>query len=141
MNSATPPPGDKTPYELLGGREVTLTLAERFYDAMETDAPALAALHQRTADGRISPETRIHFGSFLCFWLGGPTDYLTERGHPRLRMRHAPFPIDSAMADAWIACMQKALNACDIGGPVRSYLDARFTDVAYFLRNRPDEGT
>jgi len=127
----------ETPYELLGGRDRVEALAEAFYDAMERGEPALAAVHQTEADGTITRETRERFALFLIGWLGGPQAYMARHGHPRLRMRHRAVPIDTAMRDAWLRCMSEALDACAIEGPVRTFLDRRFAEVADFLRNTP----
>ncbi len=128
---------DETPYALLGGREEVLALVEAFYDAMEAHEPELAKLHELGPDGRISRAARDRFGLFLIGWLGGPQDYVRDHGHPRLRMRHAKLQVGSAMRDAWLCSMDKALEARNIRGPVRSFLDARFAEVADFLRNVP----
>ena len=128
----------ETPYALIGGREAVLAVAEAFYDAMERDEPELTALHETDPSGRISKTTRDRFGLFLVGWLGGPQEYMERFGHPRLRMRHAHVPIDSAMRDAWLRCMSAALDAREVEGPVRAFLDQRFAEVADFLRNRPD---
>lgn len=124
-----------TPYELVGGEAVVLRLAGRFYDVMERDEPALAEIHKRDEHGRISQESRDRFALFLVGWLGGPQTYMERHGHPRLRMRHARVPVNDAMRDAWLRCMQHAMNEREIDGDVRAFLDARFTDVASFLRN------
>ncbi len=129
-----------TPYEALGGQEVVERIARRFYDAMEASEPALAATHRLDAEGRITADTRAHFGRFLAFWLGGPEDYLRERGHPRLRMRHAHVAIDAALRDAWLRCMARALDEEGVSGDVRAFLDGRFAHVADFLRNAPEPG-
>jgi hemoglobin len=130
--------GLETPYALIGGREATLALAEAFYDAMERSEPALTAVHETDAEGRISRRTRDRFGLFLVGWLGGPQEYMARHGHPRLRMRHRHVPIDTAMRDAWLRCMQAAMDAREISGAVRAFLDQRFAEVANFLRNRAD---
>ncbi|MFV8753536.1 group II truncated hemoglobin [Nannocystaceae bacterium ST9] len=122
---------------MLGGRERVLALTEAFYDAMERDEPALASLHRCDAPGRIARLTRDRFGLFLIGWLGGPQDYVEQNGHPRLRMRHARVPIDLAMRDAWLRCMQTALDETGVRGPIRGFLDQRFAEVADFLRNQP----
>lgn len=114
-----------------------MALASTFYDVMERDEPELAALHQLDAVGKISPESRHNFGVFLVFWLGGPDDYLHTRGHPRLRMRHAHLPIGTGMRDAWLRCMQTAMDEHEVRGPVREFLDQRLAEVADFLRNQP----
>ncbi|NVB40890.1 cyanoglobin [Pseudenhygromyxa sp. WMMC2535] len=128
----------ESPYQLLGGRESVLALAEVFYDAMERDEPELAALHQTDESGRITSGTRERFGLFLVGWLGGPQEYMARHGHPRLRMRHRFVPVDSGMRDAWLRCMQAAMDTRGVRGPVRGFLDQRFAEVADFLRNRPD---
>lgn len=126
-----------TPYSRLGGREAVLALAEAFYDAMDASEPELAKLHELDEAGRVSRRSRDRFGLFLVGWLGGPQEYMEKHGHPRLRMRHARVPVSSSMRDAWIRCMRKAMDARQVSGEVRSFLDARFAEVADFLRNQP----
>jgi hemoglobin len=75
--------------------------------------------------------------SFLVYRLGGPPDYLRERGHPRLRMRHAPFPIDRAARDRWMELMRAAMEEAELPADIRVYLDGFFGDIATFLQNRP----
>ena len=126
-----------TPYHLLGGRAAVEQLAAAFYDAMERDEPALAALHRRDAAGRIAADVRSRFALFLVGWLGGPQEYIEQHGHPRLRMRHARVPVDTAMRDAWLRCMHSALDAKSVTGDVRTFLERRFAEVADFMRNLP----
>jgi hemoglobin len=92
----------QTPYDLMGGREPVMALGARFYEIMERDEPALAAVHRRGPDGRIDAEVKARFALFLVGWLGGPEDYMQRHGHPRLRMRHARVPIDTTLRDAWV---------------------------------------
>jgi hemoglobin len=129
-----------SPYQELGGRERVLELVERFYDIMEQTEPLLAAVHELDGSGRISRRNRERFGSFLLGWLGGPDDYVKENGHPRLRMRHARVPVDTALRDAWLRCMFAALDACDVPAGTRAFLRQRFAEVADFLRNVEDAG-
>jgi hemoglobin len=126
-----------TPFELLGGADAVHALAEAFYDAMDAHEPALARLHPLDDAGRVNRVTRDRFALFLVQWLGGPSDYSAAHGHPRLRMRHGHVPVDLAMRDAWLRAMTRALDACSVRGEVRSFLDARFAEVADFLRNTP----
>ena len=123
-------------YTRLGGRDAVLALAEAFYDAMDRAEPALAKLHQLDAEGKVSRGMRDRFGLFLVGWLGGPQEYMAKHGHPRLRMRHATVPVSDDMRDAWLRCMRVAMDARQVDGEVRSFLDARFGEVADFLRNR-----
>lgn len=123
------------PFDVLGGREVVLALAERFYDLMEAREPGLTALHARDAEGRITRESRDRFGLFLVGWLGGPQDYMAQHGHPRLRMRHGRVPVDVAMRDAWLRCMYAAMAETAMPDTLRAFLEMRFAEVADFLRN------
>lgn len=132
----TPTPED-APYHRVGGTEGVKALVEAFYDAMEAHEPALAKLHRLDENGRVSRVSRDRFALFLIGWLGGPQDYLTTHGHPRLRMRHNTVAVDTGMRDAWTRAMSRALDARHVQGPVRTFLDARFAEVADFLRNAP----
>ena len=126
-----------SPFARLGSDEAVRRLAESFYDQMETTEPELARLHELDAEGRVSRRSRDNFGLFLIEWLGGPRTYSATHGHPRLRMRHGRVPINEAMRDAWLRCMSRALDEQGVTGDVRGFLDARFAEVANFLRNTP----
>lgn len=131
------PTDSDTPWHRLGGTDAVKALAEAFYDAMEAHEPALAALHHQDEPGKVSRRSRENFGLFLVGWLGGPQDYIAQHGHPRLRQRHAKVPVDTAMRDAWLRAMGRAMDARQVDGAVRQYLDGRFAEVADFLRNAP----
>jgi hemoglobin len=126
-----------TPYDLLGGREAVMGLAQTFYDVMQAQEPALAALHRLDAQGHVHPTSRARFGLFLVGWLGGPDDYIAAHGHPRLRLRHAQVPVGTTMRDAWLRAMGTALDRRAVQGEVRRFLDQRFAEVADFMRNLP----
>lgn len=129
-----------TPFEAIGGEEVVRALVERFYDAMSELEPDLARLHPCDEQGRVARPSRERFALFLIGWLGGPQDYMRLHGHPRLRMRHGMVPVDIRMRDAWLRCMTRALDDTGVAGPLREFLDARFAEVADFLRNVPERG-
>src|SRR5437588_9206088 len=73
---------------------------------------------------------------FLIFRFGGPQRYIETRGHPRLRMRHAPFPVDRAGRDRWLQLMQNALNETGVTGEVRELLWNYFESTAAAMMNR-----
>ena len=73
---------------------------------------------------------------FLIFRFGGPADYLEQRGHPRLRMRHAPFPIGSAERDRWVELMNRALAESALPQRAHDTLREFFEGTATFLINR-----
>lgn len=82
------------------------------------------------------PGAELRLREFLIQRFGGPTRYSDQRGHPRLRMRHAPFAVDVAARDRWVALMEAALAEADLPphavGPLRRY----FHDTATFMINR-----
>jgi hemoglobin len=75
---------------------------------------------------------------FLIFRFGGPPSYIEQRGHPRLRMRHAPFPIGTAVRDRWVQLMNRALDEARLPEEAEQILRSFFSATATFLMNRPD---
>ena len=73
---------------------------------------------------------------FLVGRFGGPTRYIEQRGHPRLRMRHAPFPITREARDRWMELMSKALEAAHLPPDVTAFLRDFFDAVATMMVNR-----
>ena len=126
-----------SPYQQMGGQDPVLRLAARFYEIMEQEEPALAAVHRQAPSGGIDAEVKSRFALFLVGWLGGPQAYVERHGHPRLRMRHAGVPITQDLRDAWVRCMLRAMDDCAVPPPVRAFLQQRFGEVADFLRNVP----
>jgi hemoglobin len=122
----------QTPYDLLGGAPGVLQLVTRFYDHMSelTEAQAVLGMHPEDLAG-----SREKLFEFLSGWLGGPPLYIEKRGHPRLRMRHMPFAIDDAARDAWLLCMQRALEECVSDDLLRDQLMGAFRRMASHLRN------
>jgi hemoglobin len=93
-----------TVYELVGGRPFFDALVDRFYERVEQDPPLRAVYPDDLAPGKRS------LAMFLAQYWGGPPEYSGEKGHPRLRMRHAPFTIRTSERDAWLAAMLDALD-------------------------------
>ncbi len=90
-------------YERVGGDAFFQALADRFYAGVEGD-PVLRPLYPEDLEG-----PKEHLRLFLAQYWGGPRTYQEQRGHPRLRMRHAPFAIGLAERDAWLRLMLGAL--------------------------------
>ena len=106
-------------------------LVGRFYDGVETD-PILRPLYpEPTLAG-----ARHRLTLFLAQYWGGPTTYDQERGHPRLRMRHAPFAIGPEARDAWLAHMRVALAELQPPPDVAAELDRYLEMAADAMRNR-----
>jgi hemoglobin len=73
---------------------------------------------------------------FLIQFFGGPPNYSLQRGHPRLRIRHIPFPIDQAARDAWMRHMRAALDELELPSEVHRAMLAYFEDASTFLINQ-----
>ncbi len=92
-------------YDRVGGQEWFDALTLRFYAAVAKD-PVLRPMYPEDL-----AEGRAHLRDFLVQYWGGPGDYSEARGHPRLRMRHAPFVIGTAERNAWLRHMTDAVSA------------------------------
>ena len=123
---------DASVYELAGGMPFFEALVSRFYDGVERD-PALLGLYPTPEDLR---DARHRLTLFLAQYWGGPAAYSRERGHPRLRMRHAPFAIGPDARDRWLAHMAAALDAADPEPTLRAAFDEYFAMAAEAMRNR-----
>ncbi len=100
---------DRTFYELVGGEETFRRLVRRFYEGVAGD-PELRAMYPEEDLG--PAEERLTL--FLIQYWGGPRTYSDNRGHPRLRMRHAPFTVDRAAHDAWLRHMRAAVDELEL---------------------------
>ena len=105
-------------------------LVAAFYRRVSAD-PILRPLYPE-AD-LTGAERRLRL--FLIQYFGGPTTYSDERGHPRLRMRHAPFKIGEAERDAWVRAMLGAMDETGINEPAYSEMRAYFENGATFMMN------
>lgn len=128
MTSAVAP----TPYDRLGGEAAVRKLVDRFYDLMSELPEAAHVLRMHPGD---LSGSRDKFFDFLSGWLGGPQLYVERRGHPRLRMRHMHFPIDSAARDGWLLCMYRALDECVDDALLKEMLRGSFSRMGDHLRN------
>ena len=112
-------------YDRVGGEQFFVDLVDRFYLGVAGD-PLLRPLYPEDL-----AESANHLALFLMQYWGGPGTYNEQRGHPRLRMRHAPFVIGPTERDAWLRHMEGALAGLEaegrISGPdaaeLRAYLD------------------
>jgi hemoglobin len=77
--------------------------------------------------------------NFLIYRFGGPPVYIEERGHPRLRMRHAPFPVSQSARDRWMQLMRNALAEVGLPAEAERILTAYFESTATFMLNRAEE--
>ena len=116
-------------YDRVGGDAFFVELVDRFYDGVAAD-PRLRPMYPQDLT-----DSRRHLALFLMQYWGGPKAYGEERGHPRLRMRHAPHRIDDLARDAWLAHMHDALDAMAMDDDVREALTDYLEMAAGQLRN------
>jgi hemoglobin len=126
-----------SPYQRMGGEAGVRTLVNRFYDLMDSlpEATDIRAMH-----GQSLASSRNKLFIFLSGWLGGPDDYQSGYGQPRLRSRHLPFVIGLKERDQWILCMNRALDEQIGDAALRAQLGQTLFQVADFMRNRPENG-
>jgi hemoglobin len=121
-----------SPYDRIGGEPAVRKLVDRFYDLMHElpEAAHVRGMHPEDMAG-----SRQKLFEFLSGWLGGPALFMERRGHPRLRMRHAPFAINNAARDAWMLCMERAMRECIDDKLLIETLHGAFARMADHLRN------
>jgi hemoglobin len=120
-----------TLYEAIGGEPTFRRLVARFYEGVASD-PVLRPLYPEPDLAGAEERLRL----FLIQYWGGPTTYSDWRGHPRLRMRHAPFPIGNAERDAWLRHMTDAVDSLELPGELREPLMTYLTNAAQAMVNR-----
>jgi hemoglobin len=118
-------------YERAGGTPFFEELVARFYDGVETD-PVLRPVYP---EADLAPARR-RLTLFLIQYWGGPTTYDQERGHPRLRMRHAPFAIGPGERDRWLWHMRAAIADLAPAPDIAAELGRYIAVAADAMRNR-----
>ena len=118
-------------YEAIGGEPTFRGIVARFFEQVPAD-PILNAVY--TDDDLGPAEDRLRL--FLMQYWGGPTTYSDERGHPRLRMRHAPFAIGIAERDAWLRAMRVAVDEAGLAEPHHERLWSYLESTADHMINR-----
>lgn len=126
-------PDRETLYQRIGGEETFEQLVSHFYALVSQD-PILRPMY---------PEDDLHGAAerlmlFLSQYWGGPHTYSELRGHPRLRMRHAAFPIDSKARDVWLRYMKSAVDELEIDQNDRDELWEYLEMAAHSLVNMAD---
>jgi hemoglobin len=119
-------------FAAVGGEDTFRRLIEHFYAGVATD-PVLRPLYPEDELEAAADRLRM----FLIQYWGGPTTYSEQRGHPRLRMRHAPFAIGSAQRDAWLRHMRAALDSIALPAAYEQVLWDYLVKAAESMRNVP----
>ena len=117
-------------YDRIGGHETFVKLVDEFYRGVAADAE-LRALYPEEDLAPAAERLRL----FLEQYWGGPHTYSDTRGHPRLRIRHAPFPVTPDMRDRWLTHMNAALDSLDVPEPERDEFRDYVTRAAAFMIN------
>ena len=118
-------------YEAAGGMPFFEALIDRFYEGVAADPDLRPIYPEPDLAG-----ARHRLTLFLAQYWGGPATYDFERGHPRLRMRHAPFAIGPAQRDAWLVHMRAAIASVAPDPEIAARLEAYFAMAAEAMRNR-----
>jgi hemoglobin len=119
-------------FDAVGGEDTFRRLVDAFYAGVAED-PLLRSLYPEDDLGPAAERLRM----FLVQYWGGPSTYSQLRGHPRLRMRHAPFAINAAARDAWLTRMRTALDTLELPPTYEQTLWNYLVAAAESLRNTP----
>jgi hemoglobin len=119
-----------TLYQRVGGLPFFVDLVEWFYKLVEVDTVLRPLYPEDLEPGK------GYLAGFLAQYWGGPPQYSLERGHPRLRRRHMPFPIGQEERDAWVTHMTSAVRSMDISLDDAALMTEYFERTATLMMNR-----
>ncbi len=123
-------PATDSYYEAIGGSATFRKLVDEFYAGVAND-PLLRPMYPEEDLGPAAERLRM----FLEQYWGGPRTYSEERGHPRLRMRHAPFTVGERERDAWLLHMRRAVESLELPPELAAPLWDYLVRAAYFMVN------
>ena len=118
-------------YHRVGGMSFFERLVDAFYSGVQNDN-VLAVLYPEAPD---FSGARHRLTLFLAQYWGGPTTYTEERGHPKLRMRHFPFPVGPLQRDHWMLHMTNAVRVSEADAEQQTTLLDYFVRAAEHMRN------
>jgi hemoglobin len=124
---------EPTFYEAVGGEPTFRKLVDTFYAGVADD-PVLRPLYPDADLGPAADRLRM----FLEQYWGGPSTYSEQRGHPRLRMRHAPFTVGPTQRDAWLTHMRQAVDSLQLEPALHDTLWEYLERAAMFMVNTTD---
>lgn len=119
-------------YEAIGGHTKVESLVHAFYRRVG-EHPDLIPIFPEDLTETARKQTQ-----FLIQFFGGPSLYNEEHGHPMLKRRHSPFAITPTRKNAWLACMNEALEEVNIEEPYRTIIYERLTKTAHHMMNTPE---
>jgi hemoglobin len=121
-------------YDEIGGSEVISGIVATFYEGVATDE----VLRPLYPEADLGP-AQERFTLFLIQYWGGPTTYSEQRGHPRLRMRHAPFAVTPLAKEHWLLHFRTALDKAALAPEHDAQFWDYVTHAAQFMVNTLDE--
>ncbi|WP_127504575.1 globin [Actinoplanes solisilvae] len=125
-----PAPQEPSFFDAIGGEPTFRRLVDKFYEGVATD-PLLRPMYPEEDLGPAADRLTL----FLMQYWGGPNTYSSTRGHPRLRMRHAPFVVDEKARDAWLEHMRNAVDSLGLPQAQHDQLWDYLERAAYFMVN------
>ena len=131
MTNAGDADNESSLFDAVGGMAFFERLVDRFYEGISNDS-VLAPLYPEAPDFSAA---RRRLTLFLAQYWGGPTTYQDERGHPKLRMRHFPFPVGPLQRDHWMLHMTNAVRASGADDLIQTTLLDYFVRAAEHMRN------
>lgn len=120
-------------YDEIGGMDTIAAIVDRFYAGVADDV----VLRPMYPEQDLGPAAE-RFTLFLAQYWGGPTTYSDERGHPRLRMRHAPFAVTPDAAAHWLKHFKDGLESVDLTEAQKDQFWDYVTHAAQFMVNTPE---
>jgi hemoglobin len=127
-------PDGQTFYDAIGGYPTIAKIVDRFYEGVATDE----VLRPMYPEEDLGPAAE-RFTLFLCQYWGGPSTYSERRGHPRLRMRHAPFKVTPKARDHWLLHFREGLDEANLPPELEAQFWDYVTHAAQFMINSFDE--
>lgn len=127
----TPTNGPESFYDAVGGEDLFIKVVHEFYNQVRND-DLIGPMYPH--DDWEGAENRLRW--FLVQYWGGPQDFSERRGHPRLRMRHAPYSIGEAEAERWLEMMRTAMDSVTMSKEHYEAMWLHMQRVAYMLINR-----
>jgi hemoglobin len=120
-----------TPFEAIG-EDKLYELIDLFYEKVNNNSVLKPIFPDDLS------ETARKQKQFMTQYLGGPSLYTDEHGHPMLRARHIPFEVTPKRAEAWLACMREAMDEVGLSGPIREFFYQRLELTANHMINTPE---
>lgn len=117
-------------YDQIGGRATIARIVDVFYEGVAEDE----VMRPMYPEEDLAPAAERLTLFFVQYW-GGPTDYSDQRGHPRLRMRHAPFEVTPEAKDRWLTHFRAGLDAADLDPEHDAQFWAYAQHAAQFMVN------